>query len=166
MRRIATWTALAALALVASGCAVVTPRQTLAVLDDGTVAYAEGRKDVCLAIERDDGVELSRVCDVEIDPLEVGEAALFHHADRVIVVAVLPLDVTELRIQTDDAGIAEVVEAIESDITTGFAVVELDESLGTVTLVGVDADGGLVDESEPIELPVAGQTRHASLADG
>lgn len=152
----------AALALGASGCAVVSPRQTLAVLDDGTVAYAEGRKDVCLAVEDADGQELSRVCDVIIDPLQVGETALFHTGGRVVAIAVLPLDVAELRVQAE-GGLVEVVEPIESDITTGFAVLELDPALGAVTLVGVDANGGLVDESDPIELPPSGETSHASL---
>jgi hypothetical protein len=145
------------LAIVVAGCAVVSPRQTLAVDPDGTVVFSEGRKDICLAVEDGDGERIGEVCDVHIDPLTMGEAALFHLDDRVVLVAVLPLEVVEVRVEGPGDGTVQVLERIESDITTGFAVTELDPDTGPVELVGIDADDGIVDRSPPIELPPPGE---------
>lgn len=144
-----------------AGCAVITPRQTLEAYPDGTVVFAEGRKDVCLAVEDGDGERLGEVCDVRIDPLRMGEVALFHVPDRVVLVAVLPLDVVEVRVEVPGEGIEQVLERIESDITTGFAVAELDPDTGPIELVGIDADNGLVGRSRPIEVPAPGSAKGA-----
>jgi hypothetical protein len=139
------------LAVLLAGCAIVEPRQTLEVLDDGSVAFLRGRGDVCLAVEDAAGEVVSEVCGVRPDPLEMGEAAVLPLGDRDLLLAVVPGDVTDVEVRAGDDPVA-VVEVIPSDLTSGIALAELDPSLGSVTLIGRAADGTVVGTSDPVPL--------------
>lgn len=147
------------LALGAGGCALVEPRQTLEVLDDGTVAFLHGRGEVCLAAEDDAGRLLAEVCGVRPDPLEMGEAGVLPLPGRHLLLAVVPGDVTEVEVTADGDPVA-VVAVTPSDLTTGIALLEVDPETGPVTLVGRDADGVVIGTTDPVPLPDGDEPVH------
>lgn len=140
-----------ALLVGAVGCSVVDARQTLLHLEDGRTLFAEGRRDVCLRIEDPDGEVVDEDCQFEENPLGMAEYGLFATPGGTLLVGIAPVDVAEVAVDVDGRELE--AELIESDLTTGFYLVELPADAQRATVVGRTAAGDPVDDPVPVELP-------------
>lgn len=140
------------LAAALPGCGLLDARQTLVHLEDGRTLFAEGRRDICLRIESADGEIVDEECDLAEDALGMSEHTLFDLPDGRLLVGVAPVDVREVVVTIDDR--EQVVETIESDLTTGFYLLELPAGVETVTVAGLDEAGEEV--AAPVQVIPAG----------
>ena len=145
---------LASLLVVAgtSGCFVVDARQTLRHLEDGRTLVAEGRREICLRIVDDASGDLvEEDCDLDEDPLDLGEYAVFPTSRGSMLVGVAPVDAAQITVTTSGGQELD-VELVESDLTTGFYLADLPGDLeGGVTVTGATAEGDRI--GEPLEIP-------------
>lgn len=152
---------LVALALLLAGCALVSPRQTLANVGDDLTVFIEGRGEVCVRVEERTGGEVLRSeCELVEDPIEVGPYVAFGFDDVTIVVAVVPVDVAAMDLEVDGEAVGSDVEPVSSDMVTALLVQELPPGEGTLTVAARDRFDDPLGTLE-IPLPVPGGTTTA-----
>lgn len=138
------------LALSLAGCGLLDARQTLRHLDDGRTLFAEGRRDICLRIEDAAGEVVDEDCDVAEDPLGMDQYSLFDVEEGTLLVGVAPVDVVEVLVTVD--GREHEAELVDTDLATGFYLLELPVDASEVSIEGRTDDGGSVDDPVRVEL--------------
>lgn len=140
--------------LVLAGCGLGSPRQTLLRSDDQQLTvYVEGRGRLCAGFE--DGTAGGQVCDLEADVERLEAAALYGRGDEIVVVAVLPFEVAEIEIITEQRSIR--LEPTATDIATALLVARVPRGSDELVLVLYDADGTELQRATLSELPEPGE---------
>lgn len=135
--------------LALAGCGLLDARQTLRHLDDGRTLFAEGRRDICLRIEDPAGDVVDEDCDIAEDPLGMDQYSLFEVEEGTLLVGVAPVDVVEVLVTVD--GREHEAELVDTDLATGFYLLELPREASQVSIEGRTGDGDLVDDPVRVE---------------
>lgn len=141
---------LLAVVLALSGCGFLDARQTLRHLDDGRTVFAEGRRDICLRVEDPEGEVVDEDCDIVEDPLGMDQYSLFDLEGGTLLVGVAPVDVVEVVATVD--GRERKADLVDTDLATGFYLLELPADASDVTIEGRTAEAELVDDPVEVEL--------------
>ena len=142
------------LALVVSlaACGLVDARQTLRHLDDGRTVFAEGRRDICLRIEDGDGQVVDEDCEIVEDPLGMEQYTVFGLQEGALLVGVAPVDVVEVTATVD--GREREAELVDTDLATGFYLLEIPAGASDVRIEGRTENGDAV--GDPVQVQLGG----------
>lgn len=141
---------LLAVTVVLSGCGFLDARQTLRHLDDGRTVFAEGRRDICLRVEDPGGEVVDEDCDIVEDPLGMDQYSLFALEEGTLLIGVAPVDVVEVVATVD--GQQREADLVDTDLATGFYLLELPAEASDVTIEGRTAEGELIDDAVEVDL--------------
>lgn len=136
--------------LALAGCGFLDARQTLRHLDDGRTLFVEGRRDICLRIEDAAGDVVDEDCTIAEDPLGMDQYSLFDLEEGTLLVGVAPVDVAEVVVTID--GQEREAELVDTDLATGFYLLELPAGASEVSIEGRTEDGAPVDDPVRVEL--------------